>query len=216
MAILTSPLRPGVTVTDDQCYAAECGAPGLSSDQQLVCADNNYTAAKAGCIDPTCAPYRSQIPWCSGGGGSTAVPPSPAPTPAPQLPAAQTAPAAPPPPAAPAASKTVPVTVQTDTGQQTTILVPASQTPGTTDQALTPAMVHIPNIWDSLDPTKASQFEYRGLSRTLPPWISPAYRRSLMQAAAPAPAAGDTGASGIPWWVWLAIGGTAYALRGKR
>ena len=95
--------------------------------------------------------------------------------------------------------------------------MPADLTPGTTDQALTPAMVRIPNIWDSLDPSAVSQFEYRGLSRTFPPWISQAYRRSLLPAVVAAPGAGgDGGALGIPWWVWLAIGGTAYALRGKR
>jgi len=82
------------------------------------------------------------------------------------------------------------------------------------DQSLVPVQVRIPNIWDLLDPTKASQFEYRGLSTSLPVWISLQYRRAQAAAAAaaasPAPAAGSV--AGIPWWVLLAIGGTAYAL----
>lgn len=107
----------------------------------------------------------------------------------------------------------VPVTVETIAGPVT---VSSDFVPGNTDQALVPVQVRIPNIWDLLDPTKASQFEYRGLSTALPGWISLEYRRAQAAkiAAAGAPPAGSGGLDlgGVPWWVWLAIGGTAYYL----
>lgn len=195
------------------CQPYQCGAPDQYITPQMM-ADCPFWGSRGvlNCSNPYC----SVSPWCagsqqqvSGGGTSTVVPPAPQGQAPVTPPASQTTPAAP-----PAQLNTgVPVTVQTDSGQST-IMMPAAMTPGTTDQALTPAMVRIPNIWDSLDPTRASQFEYRGLSRTFPPWISEAYRRSLAPRDSTA-AAGDAGASGIPWWVWLAIGGAAYALRGK-
>lgn len=187
------------------CQPYQCGAPAqYITDQMRRDCPFWGSPGVLNCSSVYCSPS----PWCTGGGNTTAVPPASTPTPAPTAPAPQTAPAAAPP--QPATSPLAPVTVQTDTGPQI-VMLPSDQVPG---GPLVPAIVHIPNIWDSLDPSAVSQFEYRGLSRTFPPWISAAYRRSLTPAAAPAGA--GSGIGNIPWWVWLAIGGTAYALRGSR
>ena len=191
-AVLTSPgpYYPGVTVTTDECMASQCGVP-LSDAQKYVCSVNGYAGVRAGCSDPQCVPYRSQLN-CAAAAAASPVPvvSSPA-TPTVQQPATQQQ------------QKTV--TVETPAGP---VQVPAVVVPGVSDVTLVPTTIRIPNIWDSLDPTKVSQFEFRGRSMTLPVWISAAYRRSLVPTGAAAPGAPTAVAPfsfDIPGWVWLAL-----------
>lgn len=155
---------------------------------------------------------------CAAGGGFCApwcAPAGPAPsTPGPSAPQVQQNVGAPPEqqPQTVTVPKSQPVgvTVESAAGP---VVVSSDYVPGNTDQSLVPIQVRIPNIWDLLDPTSASQFEYRGLSTALPSWISLEYRRAqAAKIAGPTPDAGGAALAGVPWWVWLAIGGAAYAM----
>jgi hypothetical protein len=195
-------VNAGFLVDQDDCLASACGTE----------------------IDPTAASVCNYNGFAFGSRrGSASCAPA-APAPAPQVVMVQ-APAAPPagsnlvPPEQQAKPDTTPaaaavgVTVESAAGP---VAVSSDLVPGYTDQALVPVQVRIPNIWDLLDPSAVSQFEYRGLSTALPVWISQQYRRQQAAAIAPATTApADGSIAGIPWWVWLAIGGTAYAMSGK-
>lgn len=118
------------------------------------------------------------------------------------------------------------VTVQTADGG--TVEVAASDVPGVEDQALTvPTMVHVPNVWDSLDPTKESQFKFSGGPATaLPYWISDAWREKLATAASSgatmtpagptAAAAAPAGDAGVPLLGLALVAGIAWMLRDKK
>jgi hypothetical protein len=114
------------------------------------------------------------------------------------------------------------ITVETSEGP---VEISADFVPGVSDGSLVPVQIRIPNVWDSLDPTKVSQFEYRGLSTSLPIWISDRWRKTLATAAgAVTPDSLIPGAGGepvavdgeIPLWVWAAIGAAAWMMRDKR
>ena len=192
---------PNVAATAAQCLPFQCGAQPSNLAARMWCAFWGQSAAKSGCTDPACSPYRPS--YCT-----------PAPAVAPPAGVVKTA--------APvttsggggggggatgSGSGGAGVTVQTPGGP---ITMPAALLPGVTDVTLTPAMVQLPSIWDSLDPSKISQFEYRGISTSFPVWISEQYRDSL----APAPDQGAMGPGGIPWWVFLAIAAAMYAFSG--
>ena len=194
---------PNVAATAAQCLPFQCGAQPSNLAARMWCAFWGQASAKSACTDPACAPYRPS--YC---------------TPAPAAPVVKAA-------AAPAGgggaapagggggatgsgSGGTGVTVQTPGGP---ITMPAALLPGVTDVTLTPAMVQLPSIWDSLDPSKISQFEYRGISTSFPVWISEEYRESL--APTPTESAGMIGPGGIPWWVLLAIAAAIYGFSGK-
>jgi len=113
------------------------------------------------------------------------------------------------------------ITVETSEGP---VEISADFVPGVSDGSLTPVQIRIPNVWDSLDPSKQSQFEYRGLATSLPVWISDRWRQTLATAAgAVTPGSPIPGAGGdpvavdgeIPLWVWAAIGAAAWMMRDK-
>ena len=100
-----------------------------------------------------------------------------------------------------------PVTVNTPGGGTAT--VPASEAPTGTDASLSPVSIHVPNIWDSLDPSKVSQFQYRGQALSMPVWMS---RQYLDQITPPSSPGGDaaavamiTAVRSVPWWIWVVI-----------
>jgi len=137
--------------------------------------------------------------------------------PAPSAPAPSTPAAVGPQPNYSTAPKVVTVEIQTPDGA-VSVAMPEEYIPGTADHDLTPARVRIPNIWDSLDPTKTSQFAYRGLARSLPVWISKDWRETLSAAAAPAAPAVDplAAAAEMPFLAFVAIGAACWMLRDKK
>jgi len=200
---------PGGRWISNGCFI---GAPeDWPAFQRAYLCNSPYSTCPIPCPSDTC-----------GGGNAAACPGyvAPAQTPASQVvnpTAAASVVAAP----APSQGKSVTsptITVETSNGQ---IEVPAEFVPGVSDGALIPARIHIPNIWDSLDPSKVSQFEYRGLATSLPSWISDRWRETLAPTLGPvapgADAPAPVAASGdIPLWVWAAIGAAAWAMREKR
>jgi len=182
--------------------------------QRAYLCSSPYTTCSVPCPSDTC-----------GGGNASACPGYVAP----QTPVNQVVnPTAPAPAAKPSTdtagkSLTSPkITVETSEGP---IEVPAEFVPGVSDGALTPARIHIPNIWDSLDPSKVSQFEYRGLATSLPSWVSDRWRQTLAAALGPVTPGSDIPGGGgapspvngeIPVWVWAVIGAAAWAMSENR
>lgn len=194
----TNYFGPGGSWINNGCFIGD-PADWPSFQRNYLC-NLPYTSCPIPCPADTC-----------GGGNAAACPGYVAPS-------QQVAtPAAPNPSTSP---KVVSVDIQTPEGAAT-VQMPEDYIPGTADHELTPARVHIPNIWDSLDPTKSSQFDYRGLSRSLPVWISQSWRDTLSDAAAPpapAPASFDpfAAAAEYPFLIYAAIGAAAWLLRDKK
>lgn len=73
--------NPGSTpATSEQCLPFECGADPGNSDVRYWCEFWNQVQTPS-CIDPQCAPYRSQIPACNIIASTPAVPNPPQPSP---------------------------------------------------------------------------------------------------------------------------------------
>jgi len=167
--------------------------------QRAYLCSSPYSSCTVPCPSDTC-----------GGGNAAACPGYQAP--AAPAPSVQT-----PAPGPASAPKVVTVEIQTPEGA-VSVQMPEDYIPGTADHDLTPARVRIPNIWDSLDPTKQSQFAYRGVARSLPVWISKEWRETLSAAAAtPAPAVDPLAAAAeMPFLAFVAIGAACWMLRDKK
>ncbi len=187
---------PGGSWISNGCFIGD-PADWPSFQRNYLC-NLPYTSCPIPCPADTC------------GGGNAAACPGGAPAPATPPPSPYSA--------SPDAGKTVTspkITVETSEGP---VEISADFVPGVSDGALTPAQIRIPNIWDQLDPTKTSQFDYRGLATSLPVWISDRWRETLNTAAGPmappAPAGDPIAASSeVPLWVWAAIAAAAWAMR---
>lgn len=190
---------PNTPATAADCLPFACGAQASNLNARLWCAFWGQARALSPCTDPSCAPFRPN--YCTPAASSAPVVTVAAP--AGGGGAAGTGSSS----SAGGGGGGVAIattTVETSAGP---IEVPAASLPAVSDVTLTPAMVRLPSVWDSLDPSKASPFEYRGISTSFPPWISQEYRDSL----APAPAAPEVPQfGGVPWWVWLAIAGALF------
>lgn len=182
------------------CQPWQCGAPDSYITAQAR-ADCPFWGPRGvlGCSSVMCSPS----PWCApaapvtAGGGTVSTPVNAsAPQPAVTAPASTTP-----------QPKAVAVTVESANGP---MVVSSDYVPGVADQSLTPVQIRIPNIWDLLDPSAVSQFEYRGLSTSLPVWISRQWRYQQAGGGASAPAT----AAANPVWVFVAIGAAAYFLGG--
>jgi hypothetical protein len=206
---------PNSAPSDADCLPFQCGASNNLA-AILWCSFYGKSRSRAGCVDPECAGFRpSFCPPVYAPAAAPAASPSPLLGPAPMAPASAPPPVAQPTQQTPTpAPKPKPVTVETSTGP---VVVSSDVVPGVADLQLVPAQVRVPNIWDSLDPSKASLFAYRGLQRSLPVWIGRNYRRSLLDASgsAASPAGANASGDGLPWVVWAVILGTAWALRDK-
>lgn len=185
--------------------------------RMYLCADR-YTSCTVPCPADTCG--GGNLSACAGYQAPPAAPAAPAPNPAANPPSPYTAA----PKDTAGTVKTSPkITVETSEGP---VELAPEFVPGVSDGSLTPATIRIPNIWDQLDPTKVSQFEYRGTARTLPGWVSDKWRNTLATALAPltpgsavpgadaAPVPVDGG--GVSLLVLVAIGGAAWMMRDKK
>lgn len=212
---------PNQAPTLADCIPFQCGAQPSNVNAMIWCSSYGMAQSRPSCTDSACAPFKPA--WCPSGAAVSA--PAPPPVSAPVSPAAPTQPVQTSGPNAPPTDQGPPVTIQTPSGP---IQVPAGQVPGVTDQTLTPINITIPNIWDSLDPNKVSQFAYRGLATTLPVWISLAFRQRLAARAAGsgapgAPIVAPPAASGSfldslassGGWIWLVILAALLLLRDK-
>jgi hypothetical protein len=216
---------PSTPATAADCLPFVCGAQSSNTAAKFWCAYWGQAANYAGCLDPRCAPFRPS--YCVPSSGAPVAPAVSRPAAAAAAPAAApsstpaSGPDLSPVLASPARGRpggggatqpaTVPdgsTTVLTPSGP---ITVPAAVVPSASGP-LTPAQIRIPSIWDSLDPSKLSQFEYRGLSLSLPSWISAAYRNSLAPATASTTGVMALDLSAVPGWVWILILGALFLL----
>jgi hypothetical protein len=194
---------PNVAATAAQCAPFQCGAQSSNIAARLWCAFWGQAGARSACTDPVCAPYKPS--YCT--------PPATAPPVVKAVAAPVSTVTTTTTTAAPAGSGgDTHVTVETPGGP---VSMPAVLLPAVSDVTLTPAMVRIPNIWDSLDPSKISQFAYRGISTSFPVWISQQYRDSLAPASVEAPPMLGPGPGDIPWWVLVAIVAAMYMFSGR-
>lgn len=215
---LTSESVPGVSVTVDQCLQARCNVPGFTADQKLVCAANGYAGNLIGCLDPACVAYRALLNCGqpiqpnettviqpkyegvinadsepAGSYGSEDLTPQTYAAPAADGPT-QTVEGS-------EVDSTGGVTVIDEYGDAREYGEPTGETPVTSSR--------LPSLWDLLDPTKASQFTYRGLHTTMPTWISQRWIDEVQQARR---AAALPVESGFSWpgggdlrpWLWTA------------
>jgi hypothetical protein len=202
-------LRDGNTAPSPaDCLPFQCGAQTGNLAAHYWCAFYGRSGNFSGCTDSQCADFRPS--YCAPAAVAAAIvaPPSTAPPPSPVSIPTPSIPTAPLPSQSGdnnPSSNTGTITVQTPAGP---VQVPAASVPEAS--LTTPAKISVPNIWDSLDPTKASQFDYRGLSTSIPSWMSASFVASLTPQPAPAPASIFSAAAGsVPIWVWVLIAGAA-------
>jgi hypothetical protein len=208
-------LRDGNTAPSAaDCLPFQCGMQTGNMAARYWCAYYGRSGNISGCTDSRCANFRPTYCAPAAAAAKIVAPPTTAPPPSPVSIPTPSIPTAPFPTQGdnnpPANGGTI--TVETPAGP---VQVAAASVPEAS--LTTPAKISVPNIWDSLDPSKASQFDYRGLSTSLAPWMSAAFANSL--APAPAPPASifaPVMAGSIPIWVWALIVGAAIYFSGKK
>jgi hypothetical protein len=200
---------PTVPATDADCLPFRCGAQTGNTNAHFWCAYWGRAGNFSGCTDPRCVPFKPS--YCVAQYNAPASP-ARAPAPSPGGNAGGGGGGSQGGGGGDTSGGGGTVVVQTPTGPVT---VPATVVPGVASGTLTPAQIHIPNVWDSLDPSKLSQFEFRGLSLSLPSWISAAFRDSLVPRPVAAAGASLIDVSAVPGWVWLLILG-ALLLMGRK